>query len=100
MKRLAPRITISILFISLLLGGCTQDHNETEKNLVSFVKNAGFEVPPVFLETQGTFLSADWYKVTLYFGYADNGNWIYCLEDAKRLNQVAYPRKFRCNGAL
>jgi hypothetical protein len=100
MKRPVPLTITQILIICLLLGGCAQDHNETEKKLVSFVKEVGFEVPLVFLEQQGQFYSGNWYKVALYFGYAYDGNWRNCQEEADRLNKVSASIKFRCNGTF
>lgn len=87
------------LFI-LMLGGCAPDHGEKEKKLLSFVRDLKFEVPPVVMEMQGEFFKGEWYRVALYFGYAGDGNWKNCQEEADRLNKIERSKRFRCNATF
>lgn len=86
-----------ILFLAtfVLLSGCKS--NDSTEQLVSFVKNNNFGGPaPIFMERRGDFYTNRWYKVTIYFGYGDNGNWDTCTEDAERLNLKIKNNAFRC----
>ncbi len=83
-----------------MLGGCTPDHSEKEKKLVSLVKDLKFEVPPVMLEIRGEHLTENWYKVALYFGYGGDGNWKNCQEEADRLNKIERSKRYRCNATF
>jgi hypothetical protein len=87
-----------LLTIQILLSSCSS--NESTQELVSFVENTDFGSPvPVFMENYSLseiYSSGSWFKVTLYFGYTDNGNWETCIEDAKRLNLQFKNSTYRC----
>ena len=88
------KLLVILLTIQILLSSCSS--NESTQELVSFVENTDFGSPvPIFMEHYGNF-SGSWFKVTLYFGYADNGNWETCIEDAKRLNLQFKNNTYRC----
>lgn len=86
---------IVFLIILTLTNGCQSKDSANE--LVEFVQNNSFGGPvPIFMERRGDFFSDRWYKVTLYFGYGDNWNWVTCTEDAERLNLEGKKDSFRC----
>jgi hypothetical protein len=93
MKILLTNIFVSMSLI--LLSACDSDLQENQ--LVSFVENNNFDNPQfVFLEKRGSFITDKWYKVTLYFGYADNWNWDSCIDEANRLNSMDIKDAYRC----
>ncbi len=94
-KCFMKKLLAILLTTLILLSSCKS--NESTEELVSFVENTDFGSPvPIFMEHRGDFFTDRWYKVTLYFGYGDNGNWETCIEDAKRLNLQFKNNTYRC----
>jgi hypothetical protein len=90
-----------IFFLStlILISGCKSKESteESTEHLVTFLQKHNFGgLPLILMERRGDYFKDRWYKVTLYFGYGDNGNWDTCSEDAARLNMQIKRDSFRC----
>ena len=89
-----PFRTSIFLLLMLLIGGC--DSRGSNEKLLEHVSNMNFEVDVVVLEMRGVILSDEWFPVVLYFGYGNDGNMRWCLDEANRLNKKENEVKYRC----
>jgi uncharacterized lipoprotein NlpE involved in copper resistance len=89
------RIYLMILIITsfLYLHGCDNRH-ETDKLVDLVVKN--YKGPEVSVLEWYSTRGEEWDPLVIYFGYALNGNYEACMEEANRLNEKAGSARYRC----
>jgi hypothetical protein len=93
MNRSHFKTTICSLLL-LLTSGC--DGRSSDEKLLEQVSNIGFEVDVVVLQKKGEVLRNEWFPLVLYFGYANDGNMRWCVDEANRLNKQETEVTFRC----